>query len=179
MPAVINTPWEEIKALYIEGKPPGQIAKQYGILVASLCSKANRKGWINERKARNIVTASLDGDKTHIRQLAGLVTDEAANSLQRRGMASLEALARDAELTVQRISKRRPKTAVEEDIRERTLKNLVERVKVTAGLTDAGIGAMIAVNDMSSALDGQKLGPKQDDIDVEAISEIKPVNTGV
>ena len=166
-------PWEEIKTLYIQNIKPHQLAKRFGVKVNTISHRASLEKWVKSRNIAKMIEGEASGDANALATLTTALEANFQDSLQKRGMATLEKLAHDAEKTAQRITERVPIDDDAEEQRERTLKLLVERVKTTAGLTDAGIGAMIAVNDMAGALSGSKLGPRSGDIDVETT---KPVS---
>ncbi len=43
------TPWNIIKAAYLEGVTPKQLAEKYGITAKSIREKASKEGWTNEK----------------------------------------------------------------------------------------------------------------------------------
>lgn len=72
----------------------------------------------------------------------------------------LEVLAHDARETIGRLRLHRPGTLEEEEQRERTAKNLVQRVKDCCGLTDqASVGLLVVgkISGAASSLQGQRL----------------------
>ncbi len=44
-----NTPWVKIKAEYLQGAFPKELAKKYNITAKQISDKANKEKWVNEK----------------------------------------------------------------------------------------------------------------------------------
>lgn len=134
--------WEQARTLYLAGSSAAAIAAKLGLTTNSVHVRASRQGWKATRRTGQIVNACLSGEAPgKVAELAVMVQAHGVNELQRRGLEMLETLAQDAKETINRLRTHRPGTVEEEEIRERTIKNVVVRVQQCCGLTDAGAGA--------------------------------------
>lgn len=140
--ATSTTDWHKAETRYIAGDSPGVIARDMGMQPGTLRAYASRHGWPKLRRTAAIVNDTKPARQAEqVAALAVMVQQHGATALQRLGLEMLEELAQDAQSTIARLKQRRPSDTEEEEARERTLKNVVARVKECCGLTDQAAGA--------------------------------------
>lgn len=172
MAVPLNINWNAVKRAFVEGVSPADICASFGLKSGTLAARANRYGWLHLRKAAELVQDHKTVGSPEVMELATIVANEAGQDLQKRGWNMLQALADDAERTIDRLNRRAaPKTDREEEVRERTLKMVAERVKTCTGLTDQAVPAFLVVGRISAAArQMQELQRQQEAVEVEAVS---------
>lgn len=68
-----STPWNKIKAEYLEGVTPKDLAAKYKITAKSIHEKASKEGWVNERAS--IVKNLQEDIQERIKQMTNVALE--------------------------------------------------------------------------------------------------------
>ena len=75
-----TTPWNEIKAEYLQGVTPKELATKYKLKAQAIYDKANRDNWIEERS--RIAEKTLEITQEKIQGLTNLALDTLCNVIK-------------------------------------------------------------------------------------------------